>query len=336
MVDSCYKKNGHICQLLEEEILVDDIVGEPHHLSGSLNEDRKKLRAAMKNIVDINALVERGCWKASSVDMEGESFLEECIALKEGMSKMKESYMNLIYDREHLLMVAEFYHCAFERETQESERIHSKWEATYDSLKRTQESLQESILQIDQLQRDLNVPHPPSCMEKNHVKMVVTTLDVLKEPHVEENHEEGVDLQMLVKRYEEENIGQALIDIERKDVVFLDMVNMYEDIRIELASKHDYLFMDWVDKYITKVEDQGCIRISCINRGLFDMHAWKETPYEITLWMVYSSPEYVADHIPYGSANKSPYSSIDWVDRDMFGMKTLGDNFDENQALGLL
>ena len=163
-------------------------------MSGSLKEDRKKLRAAMKNIVDINALVARCCWKASSGDMEGESFLEECIALKEGMSKMKESYMNLIFDREHILMVAEMYHCAFERETKESERLHSKWEATYDSLKRTQEALQESRLQIDQIQRDLNVPHPPYCMENNHVHMVVTTLDVLNEPHVEDNHEKGADL----------------------------------------------------------------------------------------------------------------------------------------------
>ena len=96
----------------------------------------------MKNFVDINALVERCCWKDSSGDMEGEAFLEECIALKEGMSKMKQSYMNLIYDREHLLMVAEMYHCAFKRETQEFERLHGKWEATYDSLKRTHESLQ--------------------------------------------------------------------------------------------------------------------------------------------------------------------------------------------------
>ena len=74
----------------------------------------------MKNIVDINALVARCCWKYSSGDMEGESFLEECIALKEGMSKMKERYMNLISDREHLLMLAEIYHCAFKREIEES------------------------------------------------------------------------------------------------------------------------------------------------------------------------------------------------------------------------
>ena len=33
------------------------------------------------------------------------------------------------------------------------------------------------------------------------------------------------------------------------------------------------------------------------------------------------------DHIPYGSTNKSVYSSIDWVDRDIFGMKTLGGKF---------
>ena len=249
----------------------------------------------MKKIVDINALVARCCWKDSGGEMEGESFMEECIALKEGMDKMKEIYMNLIYDREHLLMVAEMYHCAFERETQESERLHSKWEATYDSLKRTQEALQELRLQIDQIQRDLNVPHPPSCMEKNHVHMVVSNLDVLKEPRVEDNHEEGADLQMLVKRYEEENLVQALIEIERKDELFLAMVNIVEDISIESASKDDYLFMDWVDKYITKIEDQGCTRIACINRGLFDMHAWKETPYETTLWMVYFSLEEVAD-----------------------------------------
>ena len=157
-------------------------------------------------------------------------------------------------------------------------------------MKRTQEALQESRLQISKLQRELNVPHPPSCMETNHVHMVGTTLDVLEEPHVEGKHEEGADLQMLVKIYEEENLGQALIEIERKDQVLLAMGNMPEDIQIESESKDDYLFMDWVDKYITKIEDQGCSRSACINRGLFDMHAWKETPYDTNLWMVYFSP----------------------------------------------
>ena len=70
-------------------------------------------------------------------------------------------------------------------------------------MKRTQEALQDSRFQNDQLQRELNVPHPPYCMEKNHMHMIGTTLDVLKGPHVEDSHEEGEDLQMLVKIYEE-------------------------------------------------------------------------------------------------------------------------------------
>ena len=55
---------------------------EPHNLSGSLKEDRKKLMLSMKNFVDINALVARCCWKASSEEVEGEAFMGECIALK--------------------------------------------------------------------------------------------------------------------------------------------------------------------------------------------------------------------------------------------------------------
>ena len=71
---------------------------------------------AMKNLLDINALVARCCWKAFGGDMEGESFLEECIALKEGMAKMKERYMNLISDTKYLLMMAEMYHFVFKKE----------------------------------------------------------------------------------------------------------------------------------------------------------------------------------------------------------------------------
>ena len=78
---------------------MEDIICEPHHINGPLKEDREKFMAAMDNVVDINSLVARCCWKAFGGDMEGEPFLEECIALKEGMAKMKESYINLISDR---------------------------------------------------------------------------------------------------------------------------------------------------------------------------------------------------------------------------------------------
>ena len=99
MVDSCHKKNGHIFQLLEEETFMEDILGEQHHLSGSLKEDKRNLSEAIKNFVDINALVARCCWKASRGEMEGEYFLEECIALKEGMVNMRDIYMNLLFDK---------------------------------------------------------------------------------------------------------------------------------------------------------------------------------------------------------------------------------------------
>ena len=61
--------------------------------------------------------------------------------------------------------------------------------------------------------------HLSYCMEGN-------VLGIMEEPHVEDNHEGGVDLQMLVKRYEEENLVQAIIEIERKDEVLLAMENM--------------------------------------------------------------------------------------------------------------
>ena len=70
-------------------------------------------------------------------------------------------------------------------------------------MKRTQEALQDSRLQIDQFRKELNVPHPPSCMENDHVNMVGGNLYVMEEPHVEDTHEECVDLQMLVKIYDE-------------------------------------------------------------------------------------------------------------------------------------
>ena len=91
--------------------------------------------AAMNSFIVINSLVERCCWKSPGGEMEGEAFLEECIALKEVMANMKEIYMKLLYDRDHLLMMVEMYHCSFKREMEEYERLHTKWESTYDSLK---------------------------------------------------------------------------------------------------------------------------------------------------------------------------------------------------------
>ena len=83
---------------------MDDLI-----FSGSLKEDIENLTSTMNNFVDTNPLVTRCCWTTSVGELEGDAFLEEFITLKEGMVKMKESCMNLIYDREHLLMVDEMY-----------------------------------------------------------------------------------------------------------------------------------------------------------------------------------------------------------------------------------
>ena len=60
-------------------------------------------------------------------------------------------------------------------------------EITNDLLKSTQRSLQESKLQICQLQNDLKVSHP-SCFIKENA------LGIMEGPHGEENHEEGAGL----------------------------------------------------------------------------------------------------------------------------------------------
>ena len=82
ILDPCHKKDGTRCQPLQGETLVEDLLCEPHHLSGSLKEDRENLMAAMNNFVYTNALVARGCWKYSRGELEGETYMEEFITLK--------------------------------------------------------------------------------------------------------------------------------------------------------------------------------------------------------------------------------------------------------------
>ena len=94
--------------------------------------------------------------------------------------------MNLISDREYLLMVLEMYHSALKKEEEKSENLTNKLEITSNLLKRTQRSLQESKLQIFQLQKELKVSHLSCCMEGNVLGM--------EEPHVEDIHEEGAYL----------------------------------------------------------------------------------------------------------------------------------------------
>ena len=88
-MDLFHKKDGIMCQLLEGETLVEDLLCETHKFSGSLKEDRENVMVSVNNFLDTNTLVTRCCWKASGGELEGESFLEEFIALREGMFRMK-------------------------------------------------------------------------------------------------------------------------------------------------------------------------------------------------------------------------------------------------------
>ena len=98
---------------------------------------------SLKKLVDINALVARCCWKDFGGEMEGESFLEECIALKQGMENMNKRYVGLLSNKHDILMTAEMYHIALKKEEEESDRLTHELEITSNSLKSTQISLRE-------------------------------------------------------------------------------------------------------------------------------------------------------------------------------------------------
>ena len=69
--------------------------------------------------------------------------MEEFVALKEGVDKMKVRYMNLPLDRDNILMVAEMHHSALKKEEEESDRLTHELEITSNSLTSTQRLLQE-------------------------------------------------------------------------------------------------------------------------------------------------------------------------------------------------
>ena len=100
--------------------------------------------------------------------------------------------MNLLSNRDHLIMMAEMYHSALKKEEEESERLTNKLEITSELLKSTQRSLQESKLHICQIQKELKVSHLSCCMEGN-------VLGIMEEYLVEDGHEKSSDMQVLVK-----------------------------------------------------------------------------------------------------------------------------------------
>ena len=96
--------------------------------------------------------------------MEAESFLGNFETLKEEVSKIKESDTNLFSYRNNLFEVTKIYHHALKREENEAKILSSELDSTYVSWESTQKALQESKLQIYQIQKVFNVPHLLSYM----------------------------------------------------------------------------------------------------------------------------------------------------------------------------
>ena len=142
-------------------------------------------------------------------------------------------------------------------------------------------------------------------MEYGHFHMVYDIVEVMKEPHVEDKHEESSDLQVLLKGDAIEYLGQTF-----------ELLHQYiqEGLIFRYASKGTYLSRDWIDKYLTEMEVQGCISFSCIYREFFDMHALEERPQEIPIWIEYLAMKRVSDYIPHKLESHIFYSSMDWVD----------------------
>ena len=88
----------------------------------------------------------RFCSRYSEEGLEGEAFLGYFETLKEVVEKIKESYMNFLSCRNHLLEVTKIYHHALIREEDEAEGIGNELEVSNVSLECTQKALQESNL----------------------------------------------------------------------------------------------------------------------------------------------------------------------------------------------
>ena len=133
--------------------------------------------------------------------------------------------MNLFSNKDHLLMMAEMYHSALKKEEEESERLSNELEITSNSLRSTQRSLQESKLQIYQLQKELKVSHLSFCMEGN-------VLGIMKESMMEDGHEKSSNLQVLVKEDTIEYTDQSLVSLQKYP---------QKDIPFRYAGKYTYL-----------------------------------------------------------------------------------------------
>ena len=134
------------------------------------------------------------------------------------------------------------------------------------------------------------------------------------------DHEMNLDLQLLMKSYEEENISQALIEVERKDAVFFSTIKMAAHITYGSANKIPYSSIDWADRDTFKVKKVGDKEFKFCNKFFVvtDIALACGQPQGFNLQKLDTFHTHAHE-----------------VHSDFFVVEYRADKFDENQALGL-
>ena len=136
----------------------------------------------------------------------------------------------------------------------------------------------------------------------------------MEESHVDDEHEKSSDLQVLVKEDTIEYIDQTLVSLQNY---------IQQDIPFRFARKYTYLSKDWINEYIVEIGNQGFQSLACKCKDFFPMLDL-EGPHDIPMWKGSLNSQDVAYYIPCISEKKFAYLSIEWVDRCIIEINTLG------------
>ena len=179
--------------------------------------DKNNIQKDLHLVQDTHYSVAQQCCIAAS--LEDQSSLESKEEMQKALSTIQGELLQLIYDRDDLIELADVLHGSSLNDGEEIFKLTQDLLTTQDSLKSTQCALQESKMEIEKIHEKLKRYYLPSYTPFIHIHKHDFILEQREESHEMVDHEMHLDLQVLVKSYEEENISQALIEVERKDEV---------------------------------------------------------------------------------------------------------------------
>ena len=87
--------------------------------------------------------------------MEDSSFLESMEKIQREMSTIQDYFSYIILDRDHLYELVHMLHVEYLKDDEEIHKINDELMATQQYLRRTQNSLFESNIEIEKLHREL-------------------------------------------------------------------------------------------------------------------------------------------------------------------------------------